>query len=133
MPTGQKPHVVIIEDDDMLADFLVQRLTIENFDCTRYATGKSALVGMRAAPDASLILLDISLPDIDGFEVLTQIKKDARLAHTPVIITSNFSQEKDIAWGKQLGIERFLNKASLVPSEIVDIVTDVIAQKKAAA
>ena len=131
MLNDQKPKVAVVEDDDTLADFLVQRLTLENFACTRYANGADALEGILADPEIDLIVLDISLPDLDGFEVLTRLKKNARAAQIPVVIASNFSTEKDIEWGKKLGVERFLNKASMVPSEIADIATDVIKKNRA--
>lgn len=132
MPPAEKHHVVVVEDDDILADLLVKRLAVENFDCTRYANGEDAVSGILAAPHIDLILLDISLPDIDGFEVLKRIQTDARAAKIPVVIASNFSQEKDIAWGEKLGVKRFLNKASMVPSEIVDIVAEIVTQQSAA-
>ena len=132
VPSNETSHIVIVEDDDMLADFLTKRLNVAGFECTRYANGSDALVGILAEPAVDLILLDISLPDMDGFEVLQQIQKDPRAAEIPVIIASNFSQEKDIQWGERLGVKKFLNKASMLPSEIVDVVTETIQKNRTA-
>ncbi|MEI7719817.1 MAG: response regulator [bacterium] len=122
-------HVVVVEDDSVLADFLAKRLAIANLACVHYANGLDAVAGILSNQQIDLILLDISLPDIDGFEVLKRIQTDPRAAQIPVVIASNFSQEKDLEWGKKLGVKRFLNKASVTPSEIVDVALEVIAQK----
>lgn len=128
---NKKPNIIVIEDDDILANFLVQRLMLEHMDATRYANGLDAVSGIVTAPTkVDLILLDISLPDIDGFEVLKRISPYQTIAQIPVIIISNFSQETDIEWGKRLGVKKFLNKASVTPVEIVEIATEVLAASK---
>ncbi len=91
-----------------------------------YANGLDAVSGIATSGDIDLILLDISLPDIDGFEVLQRLASFQEVAHIPVVIVSNFSQEKDIAWGKKFGVKQFLNKASVTPVEIVDIASEYV-------
>ncbi len=128
---NEKPQVVVVEDDDILASFLVQRLMLEHMDPTRYSNGLDAVSGIVTAPKkVDLILLDISLPDIDGFEVLKRISPFQTVAQIPVIIVSNFSQEADIDWGKKLGVKKFLNKASVTPVEIVEVASEVLSQFK---
>ena len=119
----RKPCVVLIEDDDVLADLLVKRLTLQSIDSVHYANGSDAVSGIPLLPHVDLILLDISLPDMDGFEVLKKLTPFQTTAQIPVIIVSNFSQEADIAWGKKLGVKQFINKVSVSPIEIVDIVS----------
>lgn len=126
---NERPQVVVVEDDDILASFLVQRLTLEHMNPIRYANGVDAVSGIVTAPKkVDLILLDISLPDIDGFELLKRISAFQAVAQIPVIIVSNFSQEADIAWGKKLGVKKFLNKASVTPVEIVTIASEVLSE-----
>ncbi len=121
------PRVLLIEDDAVLAGLLSAQFHHEGLECVVATSGEEALE--RLARDAAInaILLDISLPGIDGFEVLSDIKHNPRTASIPVIIISNFSQDKDIAWGKQLGAERFISKISVVPADIVSITREVIA------
>jgi DNA-binding NarL/FixJ family response regulator len=62
--------------------------------------------------------------------VLRRLTNYQQKAKVPVVIVSNFSQEKDIEWGKELGVRKFMNKVSVTPVEIVDTVIDIIAQEK---
>ena len=128
----EKLRIVLVEDDDIIADFLVQRLTLENIDTVRYANGLDAVSGIRTIGKIDLILLDISLPDIDGFEVLKRIASFQEKNMVPVVVISNFSQEKDISWGKKLGVKQFVNKVSVTPIEIVNLAIDTIAHERAA-
>lgn len=129
----QKSRVVLVEDDEVLADLLAKRLELSGMECIRYANGSDAVTGIMTGPRADLILLDIGLPDIDGFEILKRIAPFQATAQIPVIIVSNFSQDSDIAWGKKLGAKKFVNKASVTPVEIVDMAADYIAQARATA
>jgi len=67
-----------------------------------------------------LVLLDLILPGIDGFEVLTKIKEDAKIAQIPVIILSNLGQKDDIEKGIKMGAVDYLIKAHFTPGEIID-------------
>jgi DNA-binding response OmpR family regulator len=127
----EKPHIVLVEDDDVLAEFLMDRLKIQQMEPVRFANGADAVSGILVGNKIDLILLDISLPDIDGFEVLKRIASFQASAHIPVIIASNYSQEQDIEWGKKMGVMQFINKASATPVEIVDAVIDTLAKGKA--
>ena len=126
----KKPRIVLVEDDDILANLLAKRLELTGMECVHYANGTDALSGIIAEPKIDLILLDIGLPDIDGFEILKRLAPFQATAKIPVIIVSNFSQDSDITWGKKLGAKKFVNKASVTPVEIVDMVSDYLAQAK---
>ncbi len=124
-----QPHVVLVEDDDVLADFIEKRLVGENLRTTRYARGEDAVAGILSQEDIELILLDISLPDIDGFEVLKRVRaKTSR--EIPVIVVSNFSNPQDLGWGKKFGIIEFINKVSVTPIDIVNRAQEVIAEHR---
>ncbi len=126
-----KPFIVVVEDDDVLAQFLLQKLVQQQMDVSHYTNGLDAVSGITTlGTKTDLILLDISLPDIDGFDVLKRLSAFQKKAHIPVIIISNFSLEKDIEWGQEMGVKKFLNKASVTPMEVVDLITDILAQEK---
>ena len=115
------PRILIVEDDPLLSDLLAQKLHAEKFDLQTARTGEEALemIG-RVKPD--LILLDILLPGIDGFEVLRRIKADPSTKDIKVIILSNLGQDTDVARGQELGAEKYIVKVSLSLSEVVSLV-----------
>ena len=78
-----------------------------------------------------IILLDILLPGMNGFEILEAFKKNPKVQDIPVILLSNLGQDSDIEKGKALGANRFLVKATLTLDEIIDQLVEVLeAQKK---
>lgn len=106
----QMKKILLIEDDKFLATLLVQRLKEENISFDLASSGEEGLDKVRQTP-FSLIVLDLVLPGIDGYEVLRQLKGDKELAKIPVIILSNLGQKEEIQRGLQLGSADFLVKA----------------------
>ncbi len=74
-----------------------------------------------------LILLDVVMPKLQGFEVLSALKQDDATAHIPVLVLSNLGQERDVAQAKALGAVAFLVKAHLSLQELVDRVDAALA------
>ncbi len=110
--------ILLIEDDTFLADLLSQNFVKEGLVHEVASDGESGLLKAKAMlPD--LILLDITLPRIDGYEVLRRLKEDPVLAKCPVIILSNLSQKEEIDKGLALGAADFLVKANVYIGEIV--------------
>lgn len=127
MEPAQNPRVLLVEDDVVLSTLLSSQFSNQDVQCVVAATGEEALGLLKEDQNFGVILLDISLPGTDGFEVLAAIKKDPKVAPIPVIVVSNFSQEKDIAWGKKLGAAQFVSKVSMVPVEIVTLALETIS------
>jgi len=73
-----------------------------------------------------LVLLDLILPGIDGFEVLTKMREDPSLSSIPVIILSNLGQKEDVERGLKLGAADYLIKAHFTPGEIIDKIKTVM-------
>ncbi|MBL7142297.1 MAG: response regulator [Candidatus Pacebacteria bacterium] len=117
--------ILIIEDDKFLRDLISQKLLKEGFDIAQAVDGEDGIKKIKEEnPD--LILLDLILPGIDGFEVLTQMKADQNLASIPVIILSNLGQKEDIEKGLKLGANDFLIKAHFTPGEIIEKIKNVL-------
>ncbi len=94
--------ILIIEDDKFLRELISRKLSDENFEVAEAVDGEDGVKKTEEEiPD--LILLDLILPGIDGFEVLRQIKTKSKLSKIPVIILSNLGQEEDIEKGFKLG------------------------------
>ena len=124
-------RVLVVEDDKLLSSLVVRKLKSDKFDVLYAPNGEDALVLLeKELPQ--VILLDILLPGIDGFEVLKRVKANEKLKGIPVVILSNLGQESDIEQGKRLGAIAFLVKASLTLDEIAKEVKRITDTAKGA-
>jgi DNA-binding response OmpR family regulator len=111
--------ILVIEDDKFLRELISQKLLKEGYDIAEAMDGEKGVEAIKAEnPD--LILLDLILPGIDGFEVLSRIKSDPNMSGIPVIILSNLGQKDDIEKGLKMGAVDYLIKAHFTPNEIVE-------------
>lgn len=111
-------RVLIVEDDDFLSQMYAAKLELENFLVLSAMTGTAGLkLAQKELPD--FILLDLNLPEMDGFEVLKNLKAQEATKNIPVLILTNFSQKEHIDQCLDLGAEDYLIKAHFVPSEVV--------------
>ena len=121
--------IMWVEDDSFLSDIIARKLSTENCVLVHAKDGESALSILESdVPD--IMLLDILLPGMNGFELLEKVKANPRIKDVPVILLSNLGQESDVEKGKSLGANRFLIKATLTLDEIIDQMTEVLAEKK---
>ena len=118
----KNPKVLLVEDDAELVKLYGRAFQLEDITFVQVSSGEAALDYLKKGERPDIMLLDISLPGIDGFEVLKQIKMIPLWAAIPVIIMSNFSRQEDIEWGKKLGAKKFVEKVSLVSADVVDLV-----------
>ena len=118
--------ILVIEDEKTLRFLITKILTEEGFEVYEAIDGEQGLEkAKQTTPD--LILLDLRLPGINGFDVLTEIKKDAQLESTQVIILSNLGQKEEIKKGMNLGATDYMIKAHFTLDEIVSRVKKVLA------
>ncbi len=111
--------ISVIEDDKFLRELIVQKLSNEGYDIIEAVDGEKGVESVKKEkPD--LILLDLILPGIDGFEVLARIKSDPALSEIPVIILSNLGQKEDIERALKMGAVDYLIKAHFTPEEIIN-------------
>ena len=124
-----KPKILIIEDDIFIGSLLVSRLEKNGMSCILAADAAIALDKIKKEkPD--LILLDIILPGMDGYELLAKLKADKDDAVIPVIILSNLGQEADTQKGLDLGAEDFLLKANLNVGDVIQKVRAILERNK---
>lgn len=121
----KKTQVLIVEDDSFISLFLEKKLTELGYGATVAGSTAAALAALGAAP-VDLILLDIILPDENGFTLLERLKKNPAYQDIPVVILSNLGQQSEIDRGKQLGAVDFLVKGNYSPAEIVDRITAIL-------
>lgn len=112
-------NILIVEDDKFLRELISQKLLKEGYKVSEAVDGEEGIKKVKEEkPD--LVLLDLILPGIDGFEVLSKMKEDTALAQIPVIILSNLGQKDDVERGLKLGAVDYLIKAHFTPGEIID-------------
>lgn len=127
MPKKEKPKVkiLLVEDDPFLLSMYSAKLELEGFNVVSACDGEEGYQkGISERPD--LILLDLMLPKMNGFEVLEKIKADPKAKYTPVIMLTNLNQKDDIDRGLKLGAADFLIKAHYMPSEVVAKIKQII-------
>ncbi|MCD6429269.1 response regulator [bacterium] len=115
--------ILLIEDDPLLLDIYTTKLKQEGFEVVVATDGDKALdIVKKENPD--LVLLDIVLPNKDGWEILKKIKQEKK--SSKVIILSNLGQKEEVEKGIQLGAEKYLIKANFTPSQVVEEIKKVI-------
>lgn len=114
-----KPKILLVEDDEGLAQVYKTRLEAENFEVAHCSNGEEALTqAMAFKPD--LILLDVMMPKISGFDVLDILRNTPETAKVKIIILTALSQPADQEKAKQLGVDDYLVKSQAVISDVVD-------------
>lgn len=120
-----KPTIVLVEDDSFLAGMYVAKLELEDYSVKLATDGESGLELIRKErPD--IVLLDIVLPGMDGFDVLKAIKKDATTKDIPVLLLTNLGQRGDVQRGLSLGAVDYLIKAHFMPSEVIEKIKNIV-------
>ena len=119
--------ILLVEDDNFLRDLISQKLKRESFNVIEAIDGEDG-VKKTGEHKPHLILLDLILPGMDGFEVLRDIHGNENSKKIPVIILSNLGQKDDIEKGMRFGAIDYLVKAHNTPGEIVDKVKEVLAK-----
>jgi len=115
---NQRKRILLVEDDTFLAGMYVSKLKLADFEVKLADNGEDGLnLAKKELPN--LILLDILLPRMDGFEVIKRLKKDPMTAKIPIILLTNLGQKKDVDQGMALGAKDYLIKAHFMPSEVI--------------
>ncbi len=102
--------VLIVDDDPVHAEIAEMALKRAGFSVRRAVDGPLALEALAADPLPDLVLLDVMLPKIDGFEVLRRLRAEARTKDLPVIMVSSMSRDQDAARGRALGANDYIVK-----------------------
>ena len=119
--------ILIVEDDDFLLQMYSTKLELEGFKVFEAINGLQGLkVAQKEKPD--LILLDLNLPELNGFEVLSQLKRDEETSNIRVLILTNYSQKEDIDRCLELGADDYYSKYNVVPSELPEKVAVLLGE-----
>jgi two-component system, OmpR family, response regulator len=107
-PQHKPPRVLIVEDDDATATVLKSILEVTGFHVFRAHNKASVVEGLRHEPD--LVILDVVMPELNGLELLTRIRKHPKLADLPVLMLTSLSSVDDILNGMLEGANGYLTK-----------------------
>lgn len=117
--------ILIVDDDQFILDMYTLKFKNEGYEVETATEGTEAI---RKAKEfvPQVILLDIVLPHMDGFEILRELKKESSLAEAKVLMLSNVGEKKDIEKGLELGANDYIVKAHFTPTEVVQKVESVL-------
>jgi CheY-like chemotaxis protein len=121
-----KKKILIVDDDNFLLDMYSLKFTERGFDVSASLGSIDALQKLRGGLIPDILLLDIVMPTMDGFEVLEALKKEGLAKGVAKIILSNRGQKEDIERGISLGAKGYIIKATATPTEVVNKVTEIV-------
>lgn len=122
--------ILIVDDDTFLLDMYSLKFVKSNFDVSTALGPEIALEKLRQGFEPDIILLDIMMPVMDGFELLENIKKENLALSSIFIFLSNRGQKSDVDRAKELGASGYIVKASSTPSEVIEKVVKIIEEAK---
>jgi len=125
-----KNSILIVDDDRFLLDMYALKFKECGYDVAIASGGAEAIAKLENDYRPDIILMDIVMPAMDGFELITELKKKNLIANSTVVILSNLGQKDDIEKGLKCGAAGYIIKASCTPSEVVNKVAEISNLKK---
>ena len=128
--TDQKGKVLLLDDDKFLADMYSMKFTQSGYEVTACLSADDALAAVRKGFDPDAVLFDLVMPVEDGFSFLQTLIGEHLAEHAVKIALTNQSDDSERTKAMQAGADRYIVKASMIPSEVVAAVGEEIAKKK---
>ena len=126
MNSKTRTRIVLIEDDEILGSLYDEALNIMGFSVGIAKTGQDGL-RIIEENDPSLVILDIVMPDGDGFFVLKKLKSNPKTKNIPVIMHTNLFNESDKTEALRLGANEYVVKTEVTPKQLAEIVKKYIS------
>ena len=112
-------RILLVEDDDSLAQVYITRLQAEGFDVRRVANGEDALAAaLNYQPN--LVVLDVMMPKVSGFDVLDILRNTPETAGLKIVMLTTLSQDSDKERAESLGVDEYLVKSQVVIADVVE-------------
>jgi CheY-like chemotaxis protein len=125
-----KPKVLIIDDDKFLINMYSIKFNKKEFEVSSAMSGEEAVNKLKSGYTPDIILLDIVMPVMDGFETLEAIRTNNLSPRSLIIMLTNQGQLTDIERAKSFGINGYIIKATTIPSEVVEEVEKIYNSQK---
>jgi CheY-like chemotaxis protein len=126
---GVKRKILIVDDDSFLLDMYALKFSQNGFEVYTAIGGVQALEKLTGGLHPDIIMMDVIMPEMDGFEMLEKINQDKLSPDSIKIVLSNKSEQADIDRGNELGVAGYIVKANSTPAEVIDQVTGILAKK----
>ncbi len=128
---GVKRKILIVDDDSFLLDMYALKFSQNNFEVHAAGSGAEAIEKIKGGLNPDVMLMDIIMPEMDGFEMLGKINTENLCPNCVKIVLSNKSQQADIDEGNRLGVAGYIVKANSTPAEVIDQVVNILSNKPA--
>lgn len=126
-------RIYLTDDDRFLLDMYAVKFKAAGHEVTAFNGGKAVLDALRAEPAPDALLIDVVMPEIDGFQVIETIRKEKLAPDMKIIVLTNQGQEGDLEKARSFNTDGYIIKASAIPSEVysetIKIIEDAMAQK----
>jgi len=126
---GEKKKILIVDDDSFLLDMYALKFSQNNFEVYTAPLAEQAIKKLKEGLTPDVLLTDIIMPEMDGFEMLTEIIKENLCKNCIKVVLSNKSEQADIDEGNQLGVAGYIVKANSTPAEVISQVKDILEKK----
>lgn len=123
--------IIIVEDDPMITEIYQKKFSSSGFEVITAGDGDKALA-LAEREKVDVILLDLIMPEMDGFEVIKKLRGGVCPSETKIIVFSNLSQKEDRDRAMKLGADGFIIKSNYSPSELVKEVGEILNNKEKA-
>lgn len=129
---SDKGKILLVEDDPMVVKMYQRKLTMDGFGVTLAFNGEEGLAALsKEIPD--IVLLDVMMPKMNGFEMLKKVKADPIFKSIPVVLLTNLGDRaEDVQSGKDLGADDYWVKANMPLNELSERISKIISQGKQA-
>ncbi len=122
----EKIKILIVDDDSFLLDMYALKFSQNNFEVYTAVSGVQAVEKLKGGLNPVIILLDIIMPEMDGFEMLEKMRNEKISTDSIKIILSNKSQQADIDRGNSYGVAGYIIKANSTPVEVINQVKSIL-------
>jgi hypothetical protein len=126
------PSILIVEDDPMISEIYQRKFSDVGFRVFSVETGEQALA-VAKKEELDVVLCDLIMPRMDGFEVIEALRKSDRNQNTKIIISSNINEKEDRDKALALGADGFIVKSEFTPSELVDEINKFLNKSESVA
>lgn len=127
---GEKRKILIVDDDSFLLDMYALKFSQNNFEVYTAESGVQAIEKIKGGTNFDVILMDVIMPEMDGFEMLEKMNTEKLSPNSIKIILSNKSQQENIDRGNSLGVAGYIVKANSTPTEVIDQVSTILSKYK---
>ncbi len=128
---GTRGKVMLVDDDKFLLDMYSMKFVQQGFSVMSCLSAKDALEKLRGGEDPDIVLFDITMPEMDGFALLRAMTEEKLAQKALRVALTNQSSDAEKMKAKQLGASEYIVKATLIPSEVVNMVEKMLGKEDA--